>query len=111
MSKHHYLKILPCFFAEVIAGNKHFEIRRNNDRDFQRGDTVTLQEVSNPCGLPSGQGMLDDCPDTLAKALAARHACTSPESMAESLRIMHTAGSQRGVRSASRAPGQPPGRA
>lgn len=41
--KHHDLKIWPVPFAEVRAGRKTFEIR-NNDRDYQSGDTVTLHE-------------------------------------------------------------------
>jgi len=43
MSKHHDLKIEPTYFVEVLAGNKLFEIRRN-DRDFKKLDTVTLKE-------------------------------------------------------------------
>ncbi|QJD55199.1 hypothetical protein Psm1vBMR14_gp48 [Pseudomonas phage MR14] len=42
---HHELKIKKCFFEAVTAGDKTFEIRRNNDRGFQKGDTVCLQEV------------------------------------------------------------------
>ena len=43
MPKHHDLKIDPTYFAEVLAGNKLFETRRN-DRDFKKLDTVTLKE-------------------------------------------------------------------
>ncbi len=39
----HSLKILPEYFKEVIAGNKTFEIRKN-DRNFQVGDLVLLRE-------------------------------------------------------------------
>ena len=43
MSKHHDLKIESHYFHEVKEENKLFEIRLN-DRDFQKGDTVTLKE-------------------------------------------------------------------
>lgn len=39
----HKLKILPEFFGPVCTGEKSFEIR-NNDRDFEVGDTLILQE-------------------------------------------------------------------
>lgn len=43
----HKLKILPCYFIAVERGDKKFEIRRNDDRGFQKGDTVILQEFEN----------------------------------------------------------------
>lgn len=39
----HDLKIYPEYFAEVIVGNKPFEIRKN-DRNFKTGDLVVLHE-------------------------------------------------------------------
>lgn len=39
----HELKILPEYFEEVETNHKIFEIREN-DRDFQVGDTLTLNE-------------------------------------------------------------------
>lgn len=39
----HELKIAPCYYEEDIACRKTFEIRKN-DRDFQVGDRVLLQE-------------------------------------------------------------------
>lgn len=39
----HALKTWPEYFKEVEAGNKPFEVRKN-DRNFQSGDTVILQE-------------------------------------------------------------------
>lgn len=41
--KTHYLKTLPAYFDAVHRGDKTFEIR-SNDRDFQTGDTLVLQE-------------------------------------------------------------------
>jgi len=41
--KSHYLKTVQPFFSEVKKGTKTFEHRRN-DRDFQVGDEVYLQE-------------------------------------------------------------------
>lgn len=42
--KHHDLKTDPEAFAKTAAGQKPWEIRKN-DRDFQEGDTVTLHET------------------------------------------------------------------
>lgn len=39
----HKLKILPRFFAAVCDGTKTFEVRKN-DRGFQMGDILELQE-------------------------------------------------------------------
>lgn len=40
---HHILKIWPRYFEAVKSGEKTFEVR-DNDRGFQKGDTVTLRE-------------------------------------------------------------------
>lgn len=44
--KTHKLKILPEYFNPVVAGEKTFEIRRN-DRHFKVGDKVQLCEYEN----------------------------------------------------------------
>lgn len=51
----HELKIAPCYYGEVIAYRKTFEIRKN-DRDFQVGDRVRLNEYEN--GIYTGNSML-----------------------------------------------------
>jgi len=42
---HHKLKILECYYHAVRKGEKLFEIRKNNDRGFQKGDTVELMPI------------------------------------------------------------------
>ncbi|WP_204807510.1 ASCH/PUA domain-containing protein [Aeromonas veronii] len=39
----HELKIKPEYFAAVVNGEKTFEIRNNDDRNFQVGDTLVLK--------------------------------------------------------------------
>lgn len=39
----HKVKILPEYFERVLEGLKTFEIR-NNDREYETGDTIILQE-------------------------------------------------------------------
>lgn len=39
----HFLKIWPQYFCRVKDGSKTFEVR-NNDRGFQPGDTVILNQ-------------------------------------------------------------------
>lgn len=38
----HELKILPQYYEEVKAGNKNFELRKN-DRDYKEHDTIILR--------------------------------------------------------------------
>ena len=45
MAKTHNLKIVPTHFHEVVEGNKKFEIRWN-DRGFETGDNLCLEEWS-----------------------------------------------------------------
>jgi len=47
----HLLKILPCYFEAVDRGEKRFEIRKNHDRGFQKGDVVNLQEYDPDKGV------------------------------------------------------------
>jgi ASC-1-like (ASCH) protein len=42
-NKKHQLKILPEYFQAIAEGEKTFEIRRN-DRDYQVGDELFLNE-------------------------------------------------------------------
>ncbi|AKG88281.1 DUF3850 domain-containing protein [Listeria monocytogenes] len=46
MTKTHELKIAPEYFEAVTEGRKTFEIRKN-DRNFEVGDTLVLQEFDN----------------------------------------------------------------
>ncbi len=49
VGKHHDIKILPDFADAVYKGEKTFEVREN-DRGYQKGDTVSfLVEYTNPC--------------------------------------------------------------
>ena len=47
---HHNLKLFNRYFQPIVDGNKRSEIRLN-DRQYQIGDTVTMQE-----GFPSLDG-------------------------------------------------------
>ena len=50
----HDLKISPRWFADVHAGSKGFEVRRD-DRDFHVGDRLRLREYAD--GEYTGRGM------------------------------------------------------
>ena len=57
--KRHYLKIHPKFMVERKRGVKPVEIRKN-DRNFQVGDYVYLQEYAPGFGyLPNGGEIAD----------------------------------------------------
>ncbi len=43
--KEHKLKTWPAFYKYVDSGEKTFEIRKD-DRDFEVGDTLVLQEYA-----------------------------------------------------------------
>ncbi len=42
----HHLKILPQYFQAIVQGEKPFELRREDDRRFARGDVLVLREVN-----------------------------------------------------------------
>jgi len=52
--KAHYLKTVQPYFSEVEKGNKKFEVREN-DRNFQVGDEVYLQEYDAETKTFSGK--------------------------------------------------------
>jgi len=43
-SVEHRLKCWPEFFEPIKAGNKTHDLRRSDDRDFQVGDRILLEE-------------------------------------------------------------------
>jgi hypothetical protein len=43
-STRHNLKTWPIFWEAVAAGDKTFEVRRDDDRQFQKGDMLHLLE-------------------------------------------------------------------
>ena len=47
--KIHQLKILDRFADEIIAGNKMFELRKN-DRGYQKGDYICFTVISDESG-------------------------------------------------------------
>lgn len=53
----HRLKTLPPYFAASKAGIKKFELRKN-DRGYQVGDTLLLEEYDPPNGGYTGQVLL-----------------------------------------------------
>ena len=46
LAKHHNLKILENFADDVAMGYKNFEVREN-DRGYQKGDTVKFSCIDN----------------------------------------------------------------
>jgi hypothetical protein len=52
--KEHFVKCWPEFFALAWEGAKPFE-NRNNDRDYRKGDRVTLQEFNPTSGQFTGR--------------------------------------------------------
>ena len=43
----HYLKIKSKYFSRILSKDKTFEVRFN-DRDYQVGDTIRFEVVSEP---------------------------------------------------------------
>lgn len=52
--KQHFLKTVNPYFQSVYMGTKTFEYRLN-DRNFEIGDMVILQEYDNITGIYSGR--------------------------------------------------------
>ena len=55
MRKHHYIQCETQYYQEIERGFKRFELRLN-DRGYEKGDLVYLEEVAN--GVQPG----DTCP-------------------------------------------------
>lgn len=53
MPEVHHLKTLSEFFSDVKSGNKTFEVRQN-DRNFQVGDTLILDEFNTDKQIVTG---------------------------------------------------------
>lgn len=53
MAKLHYLKIWPQFFKDAKSGVKQFEVRKN-DREYEVGDTLILEEFDQEAGRHTG---------------------------------------------------------
>ncbi len=53
----HDLKIAPVFFLAIESGRKTFEIRKD-DRGFQNGDTIKLQEYDPVTESYTGREMV-----------------------------------------------------
>ena len=54
MTRMHELKSWPDFFEPVMSGRKTFELRKN-DRHFNVGDTIRLQEFDDRTGKFTGR--------------------------------------------------------
>ena len=53
----HILKTIQPYFNRVWSGQKTFEVR-NNDRDFEVGDTIELKEYDPSTDSYSGRFMV-----------------------------------------------------
>ncbi len=43
---HHHLKTWPEHFSPIVSGEKTFELRREDDKKFEVGDKLTLNEYT-----------------------------------------------------------------
>jgi len=53
----HHLKTWPEYFREIENGNKTFELRVN-DRNFELGDALILEEYDPICEVMTGRKMM-----------------------------------------------------
>ena len=51
----HRLKCWPQFFEEIASGRKKHDLRRSDDRNFQVGDTLLLEEYDPLTKLFTGR--------------------------------------------------------
>ena len=56
MSKTHHLKTWPGFYRAIESGIKPFEVRFN-DRDFEIGDTLILEEYEMDAQSYTGRSL------------------------------------------------------
>jgi len=61
--QHHILKCWPEYFEAIGQGRKTFEVREN-DRNYQEGDSLELREFE-PCKRCDGSGRMWDCGDKM----------------------------------------------
>lgn len=54
MPQVHNLKIWPQYLEDVKSGNKQFEVRKN-DRNYEVGDTLILEEFNPTKGTYTGR--------------------------------------------------------
>ncbi|HZR35154.1 MAG TPA: DUF3850 domain-containing protein [Nevskia sp.] len=59
MSKIHKVKIWPAPFRDVVERRKSFEVRKN-DRDYQPGDVLWLEEFNPQSAELTGRSQLVD---------------------------------------------------
>jgi hypothetical protein len=52
--KVHYLKTWTPFFDDIKSGVKQFEVRKN-DRDYEVGDTLILEDFNPIKGIHTGR--------------------------------------------------------
>lgn len=52
----HNLKTWPEYYQRILTGEKTFEVR-NNDRDFQTGDYLTLEEYDPKSNTYTGNSL------------------------------------------------------
>jgi hypothetical protein len=51
----HRLKSWPPFFEAIVRGNKRHELRRSDDRTFQVGDVLLLEEYDPQSNTYTGR--------------------------------------------------------